>query len=60
MTGWMTGMDDWQVFIERLDYNDQLLTDGRTLLDVKSLLRLKKENLHIYPLHCTPMVEDYK
>ena len=29
------------LFIERLDYNDQLQTDGRTLLDVKSLSRLK-------------------
>ena len=26
MTGWMTGMEDWQVFIERLDYNDQLVS----------------------------------
>ena len=42
---WMTFMDDSQLFIERLDYNDQLvsflLTDGRTLLDVKLLSGLK-------------------
>ena len=44
---WMTGMDDWQVFIERLEYNDQLVTYGRTLLDVKSLSRLK--SVYLFP-----------
>ena len=53
MTGleWMTGMDDWHGWLlDWILYIGDKLTDGRTLLVVKSLTNLKQKETFRRPI----------